>query len=170
MNPLSQNNLSHNVCLRDASIDDCELVFRWRNLPFIVQLSTSQTEVAWNEHSHWFESILSSKKTIMKIIEISNKPVGQLRFDYINTDCAEISIYLLQPYTGKGFGVYAIMKGCKELFLDDFKLKSIVAFIRIGNTKSLNAFQKVGFRAASAMFEKYKHSSLLLKREECLSN
>lgn len=71
-------------------------------------------------------------------------PVGQIRFDGVGQSEAEISVFLIPGYTGRGYGISAIRKGCEAAF-EDFRVDSIVAFVRCTNMGSLSAFAKAGF-------------------------
>lgn len=132
------------VLLRLATINDAQLVFEWRNDPWIVNLGLSKKEVLWEEHYEWFKNSLKNQRRKIFIIEYENILIGQVRFEKKSVDQAEISIYLIKKYTGYGLGVVAIKKGCQEIF-SLWEINKIVAEIRSNNHSSLSAFKKAGF-------------------------
>jgi RimJ/RimL family protein N-acetyltransferase len=72
-----------------------------------------------------------------------------LRFDGIASAEAEISVYLLPEFVGRGAGTAAIQGGC-ELLSRETKVVRVMAWVREENVRSRNAFVKAGFRAATA--------------------
>src|SRR5271166_4060639 len=97
--------------LRKATDADCELIFRWRNDPAIVALSQSRRPVDLARHRAWFAAVLADPDRLMLIIEVNGEPVGQLRFDRVARDRADITIYLVGDGPGHGYGSRAMTLG-----------------------------------------------------------
>lgn len=156
--------IDHILGLRPASIHDCSLIFKWRNLPEIVALSSSQKSIGWQEHSTWFQSALASEKKSINVITLDDIPIGILRYELINAISAEISIYIISGYTGRGFGVFIINESCKNFFVSHQGLREVVAFIQADNCRSLKAFAKAGFQEDRQGSIKPKHIRMVKTR------
>ena len=89
--------------LRLATMDDCEILFQWRNdLP--TRLASHHTApIGIEEHKDWLSKTLDDPKRKLYIAELGGKPVGTLRTD--NSDgVAEISWTVAPAHRGKGIG------------------------------------------------------------------
>ena len=90
------------IALRPATMQDAEMVFLWRNSPFILARGSSQKEVVWEEHLQWFcETVVGSRRKML-IVLVNGQAVGQVRFDRVDDDTATISAYLIETHTGRG--------------------------------------------------------------------
>ncbi|HVO47228.1 MAG TPA: GNAT family N-acetyltransferase [Steroidobacteraceae bacterium] len=138
------------VTLRPATLDDARLLFEWRNRPEIVMLSRSRRSVDWNEHVLWLQRVLSDPDHhLLFLVEIAFEPAGHLRFDRVDDESCEVSIYLLSGWTGRGFGVHSLAAGCREVF-HLWGIGHIDAVVRRDNPRSRSAFIKAGFRETGA--------------------
>jgi len=152
------------IRLRPAAPEDCDLVFGWRNLPEIIALGSSQKPVGALEHSDWFGLILRSKNCRLFIILLNDVPIGQVRFEIKENNYAEISIFLITGFTGKGLGVISIIKSCGLAFASFPEASCIVAFVRRNNVFSLGAFRKAGFKIDNIGAQRLDHLRLNLAR------
>lgn len=151
------------IRLRPAAMADSAMVFGWRNLPEIVALGSSQRAVGREEHEAWFAGSVRGDRRSLTIIEQNEKPAGQLRFDWVNPQAAEISIYLLPEHTGRGLGVQAILEGCKAAWATR-PIRQIVAWVREDNVRSRSAFRKAGFHPDRDERHRPGHVCLTLER------
>ncbi len=135
--------------LRTARPEDTAQVFEWRNDPWIVSLSQHQRKVEWEEHLAYFNGVLQSPDHIFYIIEnTEGDGIGVLHFSR-ERDQAQVSIYLMQSFTGSGLGVKLLRLGCQKAHLNWPNLVKFIAKIRSDNQASVRAFQKAGFRITS---------------------
>ena len=153
------------VTLRPAKISDSAMVFGWRNLPAIVALATSQRAVGREEHDAWFAESVRGDRRMLCIVEENQTPAGQVRFDWVNPQEAEISIYLLPERTGRGLGVQAIRESCKAAWAAR-PVRRIVAWVREENVRSVSAFQKAGFHLHNDDCRRPGHVCLNLERSD----
>jgi len=152
------------ISLRPATAADADLVFRWRNDPFILAHGSSQREVHWEEHQKWFAETISSSARRMFIVLEGDSPIGQVRFDRQNRQDCVVSVYLLRAFTGRGWGVRAINRGCTAVF-EAWDVERIIACVRMDNPPGRSAFLKAGFREAGASgMCPTEHYSLVLNR------
>ena len=157
-----------NIHLRPAAPEDCELVFGWRNIPEIVQLSFTRRQVSIAEHTKWYEDVLASTHKLAFIVEESGFPVGMVRFDINKFYEAEISIYLIPEKTGLGLGTSAIARGCDLLFAS-INVNKVIAKTRKDNERSAKAFAKCGFRLLHGSIDAEDYV-FLVKTFGCASN
>ena len=73
------------VRLRPAVEEDVDLVFSWRNDPFIVALGSLQQTVTLDEHRKWFQQSLLDRHRLLFIIEAAGESVGLDVWIYSNT-------------------------------------------------------------------------------------
>jgi len=151
------------IHLRPAAPEDCELVFSWRNLPKIVNLSSSRRQVSASEHRKWYNKNLINQNRPMFLIEEKGLPVGLIRFEINNSNEADISVYLIPGKTGQGMGVLAISIGCNILFNNNY-LTRIIAKIRADNLRSIKAFSKCGFCITKDDNFDIKHVKMILEK------
>ena len=89
----STGELLMNISLRKAIKNDIDMIFRWRNDPWIVSLSTSRKTVTWEKHVQWFNNILVDDSRLLYIIESQeNELIGVVRLDKDDEQYAVISI------------------------------------------------------------------------------
>lgn len=142
-----------NVRLRRAGPDDADKVYAWRNDPWILSLSKSGRGVAAAEHLLWYEGMLLNPDQLMFIVEVKVAStseyieIGVVRVERSTPDAGLITIYLLRPYTGRGYGVRALLQATAAAFGRWHDLNTIHAVIRSDNTASVRAFRKAGFTA-----------------------
>ena len=135
------------IHLRLAELSDMELIFSWRNDPFILTRGSLQRAVLWDEHQTWFTSFLADPNCRMFIAEMDGKAAGQIRFHGVMGESAEVSLYLLKQFTGRGLGVMALRQACWKIFSITL-IKQVIAFVRDDNNISRRAFTKAGFTFA----------------------
>jgi RimJ/RimL family protein N-acetyltransferase len=155
-----------NIELRPAAPGDAEMIFRWRNDPFIVARSTSQKLVAWDEHRVWYNATLLRDDRLILIAEQEGVPIGLARFDRVDAASCVISVYLLEEFTGRGLGVETIWRSCDALF-GEWDVEQIIACVRFDNREGRSGFLKAGFmevvKGGGCADE---HFSLILRRED----
>jgi UDP-2,4-diacetamido-2,4,6-trideoxy-beta-L-altropyranose hydrolase len=155
------------ISLRPATLDDQDMVFRWRNDPFILTHGSSCREVNQEEHQRWFaETVVGHRRKMFIVLKHAN-PIGQVRFDRENQQDCVISVYLLREFTGRGWGVQAIRMGCASVF-HVWNVERVIACVRLDNHAGRLAFLKAGFRETESVgICPVGHYSLILSRRSC---
>jgi RimJ/RimL family protein N-acetyltransferase len=144
---------------------DQDMVFRWRNDPFVVAQGSFHRGVGWEEHKAWFEKTILGNSRRMFIVLDREDPIGQIRFDRKDLRECVVSVYLLQAFTGRGLGVQAIRKGCAAIF-EVWDVDRVMACVRLDNQASRSAFLKSGFQEIEATgLCPVGHYSLTLSRK-----
>lgn len=137
------------ISLRPAAMNDRDMVFRWRNDPFVVAHGSFHRGVEWEEHQTWFEKTILGDRRRMFIVLDQGNPIGQIRFDLKDQMECVVSVYLLQAFTGRGWGVQAIRMGCAAIF-DVWDVDRVIACVRLDNRAGRSAFLKSGFEETEA--------------------
>lgn len=85
-----------------------------------------------------------NKRTIFIVEELSDgQRVGYLYLDPIETGSAEISIGIMQAFSGQGYGRQAVCELCDLVYGLGFK--KIYAMVREDNLRSQSMFHHAGF-------------------------
>ena len=133
------------VQVRRAGAADEDLLFAWRNEPWIVQAGTSRRAVTREEHHNWFARTLTQVERELFIVEIDDQSAGMVRYDWRENSMAEISTYLLPAFWGKGYGREIFRQTAPGICVRK-KLRGIIAKILSGNDRSIVYFQRLGFQ------------------------
>jgi dTDP-4-amino-4,6-dideoxygalactose transaminase/RimJ/RimL family protein N-acetyltransferase len=133
------------LALRRLRPDDVDLVYAWRNDPFVAAPGGRRKPVTADEHRSWFEHVLANPDSLLFAVEVDGQAAGQVRFERHGPNVAEITIALLAPFTGRGLGVDAIRHGCGEAAAAWPELQRVLAQVLTENRPALAAFAKAGF-------------------------
>lgn len=128
--------------------EDCDTLFGWRNTPWLIELGASRRVVPYGEHQQWFAESLTSQKRELFIVEVLGAPVGMIRFDLLDANDAEVSIYLMPPYQGRGYGRQAFLASAPD-FMMRRGISRIIARVLPQNARSARFFENLEFRQAS---------------------
>ena len=140
------------VSLREATKEDLELLFNWRNQPEVWQGFYTQSKenraLTWTEHWTWWLSRNKDWRTF--IIEYEGKPVGVVtigQLDYWEPECG---IYVGETILwGRGIGKEALNQAVKWI-KDYSKIHSHIVAIRTtildSNERSMYLFKSLGFK------------------------
>lgn len=143
--------------LRNATSDDAELLWQWRNDPEVRSVSFQSLPIPWPDHLNWIRERVAEQalplrgfdddqSTLLWMCEAAGEVVGQVRFDKLSNDpsTALISIVVDQANRGRGLGKALITKACRQFF-EVSHCDQVTAQIKPGNVASEKAFRAVGF-------------------------
>lgn len=148
------------LTLRTVSEADCELLWKWASDPEVRRSSFVTDRIAWDEHVKWFQGKLNNPDCFQFIgLDDDNMPVGQIRFD-VSGDRAEAHVSVSTSFRGMGYGAPVIRSGVAEL-VRIAKVRTVHAFVKPDNKKSIRAFQESGF-LPQEMDETSAHNSIHL--------
>lgn len=134
--------------LRNANIDDLELLFKWANDPAVRQNSFDSNPIKMEEHKNWYESKLKDKNVRIYILEDDNQPLGQIRFT-LEKNRWYIGYIVAPEARGNQLGSYLIRLGIAQLQSDlKEKIFEIVGEVKSTNPASIKTFLKCGFSQA----------------------
>ncbi|MCX7001474.1 MAG: GNAT family N-acetyltransferase [Candidatus Sumerlaeota bacterium] len=135
------------IALRPAEPEDARLLFNWRNDDLTRQVSFHSEKISWEEHIVWYNNSLSSTSRQIFIGEVlpDQSPCGQVRFDLLSPEEAEISIVIAPEWRGKGLGKKIISAGVEKFHVENPAVLTIIANIKPENAASKKVFQHCGF-------------------------
>ena len=150
--------------IRDATINDAQLLFNWANDPVTRQNSFNSKNIGWNEHILWLKKRLNNPAYRIFIFKSNNEPLGVVRFDGIEN--AIINVTVAPDHRGKGLGAEIIRMACFRFW--ESNNSYILAYIHKENVTSQRAFKKAGFIFLRSGIIN-NHECLILKVEKDVS-
>lgn len=119
--------------IRQATIEDAELLFKWANDPEVRRSSFSSRPIAWDEHMRWLTTALDSPEHVVLIGE-EPQPVGVLRIDQ-----GVVGITVAPGSRGRGIGKRLLRKGLERY------AGPAEAWVKVENAASLAMFRSLGW-------------------------
>lgn len=135
--------------LRPALATDARRLWEWRNHPAVRASSFKQEEIPWPSHVRWFEQTLASPDAALWILETTNGPVGQIRFERAG-DSAEISLSVDPAHQGQGYGS-ALLSLSLTAACERLAVSTLFGIVKKDNVASRRAFERSGFEAADTL-------------------
>ncbi len=130
-----------NIEFRKASIDDMDLLFKWKNDKLALENGLNNKVVKYEEHKQWFDKKMKSMNTYIFIIYNEDGLIGQVRLD-IEKYIGLISYSVDKKYRGMGFGSKIISEIEAVILNEGIKIKAIKAYVKKTNTASKKIFEK----------------------------
>jgi RimJ/RimL family protein N-acetyltransferase len=90
--------------VRLAQENDGFLLWLWVNDPETRKNSFAPQPIAWWTHEQWYSRILKSHDCRIWILEYRHVPVGQIRYERVDAETAQISFSVEPRFRGKGMG------------------------------------------------------------------
>ena len=132
--------------LRAVREGDCKLLWQWANDLQVRTFAFSSTPILWEDHVQWFARKLQDSNCYIFIaLDKQDQAIGQIRFDILDNQQAEIDISLDQSKRGLGYGSELINLAVYEI-LCYTSVQAFHAFIRPNNYPSIKVFEKAQFR------------------------
>lgn len=133
-----------NLRIRHAETDDARLFYNWANDQAVRANAFSQEKITWEDHLQWYKSKLGQKSTKLLVLECSEIPLGQIRFDKDDDGFWVIDYSVDKRFRGMGFGSIVVRKGVEHLkaVMDNIKMK---AEVKSENVSSIKVFRKMKF-------------------------
>lgn len=134
------------ITLRQATQDDSDRLFAWRNDPLVQANSRSTAPVTREQHAHFMQFYVNygypQHLVLIAEKEDSHAPVGVVRFDGNRRDVMrfEVSISVAAPYRGQGMAAPMLRDACQ--YMSEY---TIDAHVRQENTPSRRLFESCGF-------------------------
>jgi len=138
------------VNVRPATPADCDLIWEWRNHPSTREVSFNSDPIPLEEHRAWFAASLKNRNRLILMVEADGEPVGRVCFDRNSeaADSAEVGIVIGPGHRGRGLGRAAIDAAIEHIRIT-WAPKSVVASVKPSNSRSIAAFEAVGFQLES---------------------
>jgi RimJ/RimL family protein N-acetyltransferase len=131
--------------LRAAEWSDARLLWVWANESVTRNNSLNGAAITWSDHESWFAKKLSSPDCRIWIMQCEEEAVGQIRYERITEDTAEISFFIIARLRGKGFGSL-LLRVSEPNAVAALSIKRLRAIVLVGNHASRRLFEKARFR------------------------
>jgi RimJ/RimL family protein N-acetyltransferase len=105
--------------------------------------------IPWHEHEAWFGAKLNSSTCRMWIMQIGDLPVGQIRYDRVESwegPSAEISFSMAPGFRGMGLGT-KLLEATAELAAQELAVRWLKGLAFSSNQASRRAFLNARFDA-----------------------
>jgi RimJ/RimL family protein N-acetyltransferase len=132
------------LTIRPAMLDDVFLLWEWANEP-VTRVNSFNTEfISWNAHQSWYTKKLLSSDSRFWILELKRTPAGQIRYDRVSVDTAQISFSVAACFRGKGLGTFLLEK-TSPMAARELAVKCVRGVALSHNQSSHRTFIKAGF-------------------------
>jgi UDP-2,4-diacetamido-2,4,6-trideoxy-beta-L-altropyranose hydrolase len=132
--------LDVSLTLRAAGSYDVDLYFEWANEEDVRLNSINGDLITYDRHIKWFNAKLAESDSKLFVLDLLNRPVGQIRINLNADDYWVVGFSIEKKYRGMGFGKQ-IIKVLLERY-PDFKF---LAYVKTSNVASKKAFQSNNF-------------------------
>jgi RimJ/RimL family protein N-acetyltransferase len=129
------------VCLREAVMEDVELLYTWVTEKTVRENSIDQRLISWENHLSWFKNKMADTTSRIYILEttINQYPLGQIRID-LNDEFWSIDYSIDVRFRGTGLGREII----KQL-IQKYPRYNYRAIVKNHNVASSKVFYSLGF-------------------------
>jgi RimJ/RimL family protein N-acetyltransferase len=139
-----KRDIPRELSLRSAQADDAYILWRWANDPTTRANSFNRSAIPWNSHRKWYAEKLASEDCRLWIMESDHTPAGQIRYDRVNAEIAQISLSLAPMYRGRGLGTWLLVS-TPAMAARELKVERVRGIALSGNIASHRSFLKAGF-------------------------
>ena len=140
------NSLIFEIEIRKACFEDLLEVYKLSNSEYVRKFSINSSEISWESHINWFNTILESSSNEFYIITNKEKEfLGQVRFS-IENNYATISISFKENILGKGLSKFILTRSIYKLFNERKEVDVIIAYISKENVPSQKLFSRSNFQ------------------------
>ncbi|MCR4745636.1 MAG: GNAT family N-acetyltransferase [Lachnospiraceae bacterium] len=130
--------------LREVEKDDLELLYSWVNEESVRKYAFDSHIITLEEHTAWFNRMMSDPNQIQFIMMVQESPVGQIRFSVDGSE-AEIDYSISQHYRGCGYGREIIRIGIKKMNQVRPNVKKLIGRVKATNSASIKCFMSNKF-------------------------
>ena len=135
-------NLSE-VYLREATMDDKDLLFEWANDPVVRSESFHSGRISYEEHCKWFDRIMSDENELQFVLVSLSENIGQARLTIKDGD-AVVSYSIAPDKRGQDLG-NEVIRLLQEEVRKNSRIHRLVAQVKPSNIASMKCFEKNGF-------------------------
>lgn len=132
------------VYLREATMQDMDLIYEWANDPAVRMNSFNSDPILYDTHVKWYNHVMSDESVLQFILMDEDTPVGQIRLN-IDGDEAEIGYSIASDYRGKGYGHKVLQLVAEEVKVKHPDIKCLVAKVKPENIASSKLFEHEGY-------------------------
>lgn len=138
--------------LRNASLDDMDLLYEWANEEAVRKNSFSSHHITYEEHKQWYTCLLADSSVRQYIYLSDGNPVGQIRIN-IEGKCAEIAYSICKEFRAMGYG-RRLLELLVEKVRNEFpEIEVLRGKVKGKNIASQKVFQGIGFEKKYELYE-----------------
>ena len=141
-----------NAYLREATMEDMDLLLEWANDPVTRANSFSTDPIPYENHVRWFTKLLANPHSRQFILMVDEKPCGQCRAD-ITDGIAEIDCSIAPGERRHGYGDL-MFNLLVERLKQEPEITTIRACVKTGNTGSEKCLLSSGFQKKYEVLER----------------
>ena len=150
------------IDLRKITINDSEIIVKWRNSPSVKENLYSQDDLTIEQHINYFHKYIDAGLIHQFIIIVDDIPCGTSFLKNIDlaSKRAEFGIFIGESsYRGKGVGK-AVTKKTIEYGFKELDLKSIYLTVLKNNITALRSYETVGFKVTKTIHDGYSRNGV----------
>ena len=135
--------------LRPLELHDLPTTLAWRNKPEVRRCFRTTDEIHWASHKKWFRKYLDLPNDFMFIIEVDEKPVGQIGLYNIADDghSAEFGRLMIGEKSCQGKGVArAATTAILAYAFETLGISRVFLEVRLDNAPALGLYRSLGFK------------------------
>lgn len=142
---------TQNIYLRPITLDDTELIVKWRNTQYVQENFIFRNTLTPQMHKKWMSTKVAKGEVVQYIIcEPDNNPIGSVYYRDIDRleKSAEFGIFIGESSAlGKGYGKEAISLFVQYGF-NSMGLRKIFLRVLDSNKRAKHLYEKVGFKTS----------------------
>ncbi len=135
--------------LRRATMDDAEVILKWRNDERTRAGSFTQDIISLDSHKKWMKSKLEDSNCYLFILAEGDELLGNVRLDLTgeNGEVGEISYVINPDHRGKGYGkeILRVLETAVPSCV-----RALAGFVKTDNVASQRCFEANGYVELSA--------------------
>ena len=143
-----KKDITAELTLRPASMDDVDILYEWRNDPEVRKWSFNTDEILYETHVQWLKSVLLRDDVEIYIMMENEIPVGQIRVTFCQDD-VEIGYSIDKGCRGRNWGQKMITLMENKLRNDPRARRGgiyFVAYVKKRNEISKRIFERLNYQ------------------------
>ncbi|MBA4260741.1 MAG: UDP-2,4-diacetamido-2,4,6-trideoxy-beta-L-altropyranose hydrolase [Comamonadaceae bacterium] len=140
--------------LRPATLADAQRLHGWRNHPAVRSVSGNPAQIAFEDHQAWMQRVLSSPERWLFVAQVGGLAVGSIRFDRLEQNHLEVSLYTDPQLQGLGLGPRMLLVGERQMLHQLQTPFTVNATVIAGNTPSQKLFEGSGYHGGPLRYRK----------------
>tara|TARA_B100000900_G_C20563504_1_gene709991 strand:+ start:1189 stop:1731 length:543 start_codon:yes stop_codon:yes gene_type:complete len=138
----------NDVVFKVLSIDDIELVRKWRNSDAVSKYMYDEKSISESQQKKWFEKISREKTSIYWIIEYEEKKIGLVSITGINNVLSSCFwAFYLGDTSIRGAGIGSKIEfNVLEYVFNKLNLNKLRCEVFVNNDRVIKMHEKFGFR------------------------
>ena len=133
---------SSSLNLREATLDDCFLYWKWVNDKNTRANSFNSSKISIKKHESWYQEQLNRADAILLVATSSLGPFGQVRFNK-HDNFYKLDYSIDKKFRGFGLAKLMLIKALK--LLGQLSSGTVIAQVKRSNFVSNTVLQQVGF-------------------------